>query len=803
MEFGGLHMQYGIDIESYKREKKQKRTINLGEEPIALIGLVIGGLLISRIVVYLDMGNVIGIAPFGLAYLLAIMDKRDVKINITVAFGILLGYFSIFNYINDGYANLIGIILLIAYGFIVDKTNKTLKKYQMYGIIVASYFMCGTVVDGYDLGVNITIAIMNTLIVIPINYVIAYGTKCVEEVKTNYCFTSEETISMGLLVCLIVAGIGDVSIIEISVRQIFAYGIILFVAYIGGGTYGAAMGVAMGVSVGLSSGEGMLETIAFYGVAGLVSGIFKDTGKLFSYLSFLIMFLIISLYSRNLDMESLMEIILAGSIFFILPKSLTEFIKLEIGPDKKRERINELELNELKTQFTDRAKDLEDTLLSVSRTLQNIGDNESLMYKSKSTALIENLTDRVCIKCGDRNKCWGHEFNTTYKSFEKLIGSYENNTIIFPSQLEKICLYKFELIKGTQKIVDNLKDKEALRGRLGEGRRLIANNIENISISIGQMLNDFNRKIELCQDLERVVRRGFNKKGIIYKNIFCYRDTNGRVKVKVTLESCGGSNYCAKRLLPIINELMQEHMSIGGEGCKINPQNNECVVIFQETPKLQIVSYGAIAAKDGEEYTGDTYSFGRTKDGNYMTLISDGMGSGPEAGKESRATVELMERFIAAGFSKDTAINTVNSIMAMKFEEDEKFSTLDLNIVDLYSGEATFVKIGAVASFIKRGKKIKPIISNMPPFGLVDSVEIEEVKSGVKNGDLIINLSDGVLDINKESLGRYNWVEEYLVNSSKDPKQLAGDIIDRAKKLSGGRVKDDMTVVVSKIYSMY
>lgn len=796
-------MQYGIDVEAYKREKKHKRIINLGEEPIALIGMLLGGLLISRVVVYLNIGNITGIAPFGLAYLLAVMKERDVKRNITVAFGILLGYFSIFNYISDGYANLVVITLLVSYGFIIQKTNKSLKQFQMYGIIVASYFFYGFIISGYDLGINITIAIINTLIVIPINYVIGYGTKCVQEIKTNYCFTSEEIISIGLLVCLIVAGIGDISIIEISVRQIFAYGIVLFVAYVGGGTYGAAMGIAMGISVGMSSGGGILDTIAFYGVAGLVSGIFKDTGKLFAFLSFLIMFFAISLYSRNLDIESLMEILFAGSIFFLLPKSLAEFIKVEIGPEKKIERINELELNELKIQFSDRAKDLEDTLLSVSRTLQNIGDNERLMYKSKSAALIENLTDRVCIKCGDRNKCWGHEFNTTYKSFEKLIGSYENNTIIFPSQLEKICLYKFDLIKGTQKIVDNLNDKETLRGRLGEGRRMIANHLESISISIGQMLNDFNRKIELCQDLERVVRRGFNKKGIVYKNIFCYRDTNGRVKVKITLESCGGSNYCSKSILPIINELVQEHMSIGGSGCRINPKTNECIVIFQETSKLQMVSYGAIAAKDGEDYTGDTYSFGKTKDGNYMTLISDGMGSGPEAGKESRATVELVEKFIEAGFSKGTAINTVNSIMSMKFEEDEKFSTLDLNIVDLYSGEATFVKIGAVASFIKRGKKIKPIISNMPPFGLVDRVEIEEVKSVVKNGDLIINLSDGVLDINKESLGRYNWLEDYLVNASKDPKQLAGDIIDRAKELSGGRVKDDMTVVVSKIYSMY
>ena len=199
-------------------------------------------------------------------------------------------------------------------------------------------------------------------------------------------------------------------------------------------------------------------------------------------------------------------------------------------------------------------------------------------------------------------------------------------------------------------------------------------------------------------------------------------------------------------------------------------------------------SYGAIAVKDGESCSGDTFSFGKSKDGKYVTLISDGMGSGPEASKESKATVDLIESFMEAGFKNDTAINMINSIMSMKFEEDERFSTLDLNSIDLYSGQASFIKIGAVASFIKRGKKVEPIISNMPPFGVVDKVELDEVEETVKNGDIIVTLSDGVLDVNKESLGKYNWLQEYLIDSTKNTKALAAEIIEKAKDLGGGKV---------------
>lgn len=98
-----------------------------------------------------------------------------------------------------------------------------------------------------------------------------------------------------------------------------------------------------------------------------------------------------------------------------------------------------------------------------------------------------------------------------------------------------------------------------------------------------------------------------------------------------------------------------------------------------------------------------------------MTLVSDGMGSGPGAGEESKAAVELIEKFTEAGFNNMTAINAVNSIMNMKFAEDEKYATLDMNTVDLYSGDISFMKIGAVASFIKSGDSVEEISSKTLP----------------------------------------------------------------------------------------
>ena len=57
--------------------------------------------------------------------------------------------------------------------------------------------------------------------------------------------------------------------------------------------------------------------------------------------------------------------------------------------------------------------------------------------------------------------------------------------------------------------------------------------------------------------------------------------------------------------------------------------------------------------------------------------------------------------------------------------------------------------------------------------------------------------------MDKNNLGSYSWLEEYLEYADTNPDALSRDILEKAMVLSNGKVKDDMTVLVSKIYSVY
>ena len=304
--------------------------------------------------------------------------------------------------------------------------------------------------------------------------------------------------------------------------------------------------------------------------------------------------------------------------------------------------------------------------------------------------------------------------------------------------------------------------------------------------------------------MESSVKKILDKNKIDYLEIICLENSRGNSVIKLVLRPCGGKQKCVKEVLPLINEVTDKCMCVSEDKCNIDRENDICSITFEQAPKYHVATHVARKCKEGEKYNGDSYVHSKLNDGTYMSIISDGMGSGPQAGRESGAAVDIIKKYTDAGFSKVMAINAVNSIMSMKFSEEEKFSTVDLSSIDLYNGEMQFMKVGAVPSFIKSNNNIDVIKSKTLPIGVLDKVDIEIQNRKVKNGDIIVMVSDGVLDYNDDNIGKTNWIINYLKNNnSNDPKEISHGLINEAIKLSGYKVKDDMTVLVSKVYNIY
>lgn len=207
----------------------------------------------------------------------------------------------------------------------------------------------------------------------------------------------------------------------------------------------------------------------------------------------------------------------------------------------------------------------------------------------------------------------------------------------------------------------------------------------------------------------------------------------------------------------------------------------------------------AKSTKKGSPVSGDTSIQTKLDDGKYLLALSDGMGSGPEARKSSKIAIKMLERLLTSGFEKDTSIKLINSTLSANTEED-MYATLDIQILDLYSGNIEFIKNGACPTYIKRDNEVQILKSESLPTGILEDIDLEVYDKDLEDGDIIVMCSDGILDSNTEYLNKELWVKYLLEDIQTDDVQKIADIIvNEARDNDYGSEKDDMTVIVAKV----
>ena len=794
-------MQYGVEVPTYKRvgNEKVKEKISLSDLTTVVLFVFIGFML-SRIGFELVDG--LYIAPFGIAYMLSIIGNQQKEKNMIIALFSSLGYLSV-SKVNEEwfiYVCVVAGIFMMRYACsMFDIKVKNNKIILVSGVL---FLILSTCIGKQSLMMNIIFSVAELTIIILFYNILNYGIKCLNEFNTGHLFSDEELISIAIVLCLVIAGIGNITLFGVELINVLAVSVVIIIAYSCGIDIGAAIGITMGVITGIVTNN-VMEATCLYGICGVVVGIFKESGKVISTLSYIIVAFIINVYSVGIRNINYVELIIPAILMFSIPLVMIKKILCEINNQEKDKILGEIQVEGVKTEFLNRVEALKSVLGVVGKSIEGFTENDNLLMKNKGTAMVENLADRVCANCNMNRKCWDRELHSTFTSFTGLMLSCENKKIEIPKELEKKCIQRGKLIKNAEDVFNIYSVNAVLKSRLAEGRRLVVNQINNISNSLGDIFKDFENDMTSCLEIDKLLRKTLNKNNIEYNDIYSYTDKKGRLKIKINVDNSNGEVYCTKNIIPIISSLVKTPLNIIEEEIRINPETNECTMIIEETARYNIISKVASNAKDGEKYSGDSYNFGKNINGEYVTILSDGMGSGPEAGMESEVAIDVVEKLMECGFSEITTLNTVNSIMAMKFDGDEKFATLDMNTIDLYSGQASFIKVGSTASFIKNEEGIDVVDGSSLPFGILDNIDVDIIDKKLKSGDIIVTISDGVLDVDRNKIGEYEWLKEYLVTASVNPEELSRDILDKAKELSGGRVRDDMTVVVSKIYSSY
>lgn len=338
--------------------------------------------------------------------------------------------------------------------------------------------------------------------------------------------------------------------------------------------------------------------------------------------------------------------------------------------------------------------------------------------------------------------------------------------------------------------------------KMDESKKNVSEQLKGVSQAILKMAQDIDKEEDKFIDTKKEMLKLLEQKDIVVKDIEIKEKSSGRYIVQVYTDVCenpDGTECDIKKIGRIISKVLGQKMTIQDQECGLRLNRSMCKFTYISDDNYNIQIGMAKSTKSGSPVSGDSALHTKLQDGKYLLVLSDGMGSGPEAMKSSKIAVKMLERLLAAGFEKDVSLKLINSTLSANTEED-MYATLDIEILDLYNGNMEFIKNSACPTYIKRGRDVQLLKSMTLPTGILNDVDLVVYDFDLQDGDIIVMCTDGVIDSNKEYLNKELWLK-YLLEDVQvnDAQKIADIIIGEAIDNDFGNQKDDMSVIVAKV----
>ncbi len=423
-------------------------------------------------------------------------------------------------------------------------------------------------------------------------------------------------------------------------------------------------------------------------------------------------------------------------------------------------------------------------------------------FSSEQMYRIQNeLTGTLCVNCNQCAMCWEKQESPMYSYLAYMLQSLQrtgeaDHEIVV--QMQEYCPYTDAVVQESMRIFEKARLNLAWYNRLLENREIIAQQLDAMAYIMEDCANEKNEITMEHRQMMAEVKYRARERGVIVQKPRLFENKDQRWQFTCNACAKNGSCISMKELTRAVSAGLERAMRPHREERSlVSPQGAD--VVFEEDTCYHETHAVARMVKDGGHVSGDNYSFLELDHGQLAMMLSDGMGSGSQAGKESELVLELLEKFLEAGFSEETALKMMNSAMVIRGEND-LYSTVDICSLNLYTGSCKLYKIGAATTFIKHRDYIERVESSSLPVGVTHRMETGSTKKQMEDGDFLVMMSDGVLEYLQEEdadLAMCGILQEL---SEKHPGQLADAILKEVLERTGGKAADDMTILVCGVW---
>ncbi len=552
----------------------------------------------------------------------------------------------------------------------------------------------------------------------------------------------------------------------------------------------AAAGVIIGMICGIET-DYFLPLVGAFGFCGFLSGLFSRFNRGGAASGLILANAVLAVYTNSAiePMLKIYEILFSVILLIFIPDRFIQSIAdvLEIN------NFDRAGLIKLKDNVKLKLKSVSESFSSMSETIESLSESREEEDLLDVGVMFDNMAEKVCKECKKSSLCWGRDFSKTYRELFNLLSLMEKNGTVEVKDLSKEikdkCFNINKLLEEMSVQYDSYRIKKVWRSRLFENRLLAGQQLFGMS----EILKDIS--LNLDKDLSmfsgEILRRELIKNGFKPKSIDVFEDRRGKIRISIILKKKYLSSDYEDKIRECLNNTCPREVQVSVSKTEKNPYLK---ITAYETEKF-IVEEGFASATVSDN-SGDNFQFYKLTDGKYVIALSDGMGTGSAAAKESRAVIELMDSFLRAGFDKKIAVNLINSVLLMK-SDSRTFATIDMCIIDLYTGRAEFIKTGAEPSYIKKSESVLSVSGSALPAGISVKAEPEVFSCSLSEGDTVIMATDGL----KTKDSGDGWLKKFIEENTSDDgaENFAEKLLKKAEEVNQG-IKDDMTVISVKLH---
>ncbi len=728
-------------------------------------------------------GSVIGMYPFGIAMFCSVFSKP-------------VAYLGILMLISAGFSSGLGIwIVKYILGSVLFWLYTRIKEDYRENTVMSS------LISGFCLffgGVLLMIyyptGMYDFLVICIESLLCAFFYVVFEKASAVFIYSKtphseQELISAALCLGIFITGISDINLpFGINLGSLITALTVMSIALHENLAIAGCGGLAAGFICSMNS-MAAVTLMGFYGICAIFGNLLSTFKKYGVALGFLGGAAVTLLYIGN-SFEvpvSISEVVLSVLIFTILPEKFHS----KIGRFFKRTLHNDIVPAEVRMK-----EYLSSRLYKASRAFHELKENflESSekrlkLYNKDICTVFDEVAQRVCRSCPNMGKCWGENYSDSYRIVFSILETMENQGFCSlnnaPEKFLSMCKNPQGFLIEFSHVYELYKNEVIERGRNKSCRDLLLEQYDEISFLFNEMAEEIAGGFCFLPDIEQKISEELERLQITAREISVIEAGNGSVEVYL----CTNRNVNQKLISEMLSNIMKIPMGYIGKS------NSSMKFTVKGAYDVEMASKQQ--TKTGSAINGDSLICFQSTDYKYYVILCDGMGSGKEANSESRLAATLLEEFLRAGFTPKMALNMINSALALK-QDSEIFSSVDMLVIDLLSGQAEFYKIGGSKSFVWHEGQVDTVFSDTLPIGMLEQVQIYGINKRVTDGDVIIMMSDGVSEITPGFLSG-DRVAKLLDKNDTDMDELSQMILNMALKKKYNRAEDDMTVVAVKV----